>query len=187
MTSGFFTRDQKPWVSLTSEQHRVPDVDGKPDPLRRYRWFYEFEPRPEFDNHNPLLLAFRGNLRHINDEDFAPEDRNLRGVAARWLAYLDNGDQEITDDEATIAHARRIIARVHAHAVANPARSKLIFDSHGDDPDYARFDGQQVTLIDVFRDDDGVMYMVEFPDRSRNTVFPDEVTTLDGRPFKDAQ
>lgn len=184
MTSGFYTRDQKPWVSLTNERHRVSDVNGRPNPSERYRWFYGFQPRPEFDNHNPLVLAFRRNLADINDLDFAPEDRNLRGVAARWLWYLDNGEQEITDDEATIAHARRIIGKVHAHAIANPIHRTLIFDSHGNDPDYARYDGAQITLLEVVRDDGDAMYLVEFPDKTQNTVYPDEVTTLDGKPFK---
>lgn len=92
-TSGKISHDPEPWID-TEDGERSPDS-------RQYPWA-DYAPRPEYDNHNPILIAFR--------EEFAAIGMPLA------LKYFDETAGPATDTPEHIAHARRVLEKLAALA-----------------------------------------------------------------------
>jgi hypothetical protein len=70
-------------------------------------------PRPEFDNHNPILAYLRASLGHY--ESFDGEEMNSAQIAADWLDHGSLGDYAPELSSPThINHARRVLTKLAA-------------------------------------------------------------------------
>lgn len=83
---------------------------------------------------NKIIEAFQMSAATINDPgrelDFAPEDRNARGVAERWLWYLDTGNQEVSEDTEEIEQARQYLELV-LETLQEPKPAPIVVDMPG--------------------------------------------------------
>jgi len=111
LTSGK-TQDPRPWRNRY-DKTRWADNWADSDVL-------EFRPRKRYrtDTENPILRAMRGDLETVRLpdrwEDYAPEDRNLGGVAKRWDWYILHWAQDVSHDPEHMQHALDVIGRILA-------------------------------------------------------------------------
>jgi hypothetical protein len=96
-TSGKVSHDPLPWACAHGKRADEPWKLDRED--RRY------DPRPEFDNHNPILVAFR-KYNTANPE---------LDTAEGWLWGIENGHNDPATPEQ-IDHARRVLTKLAAIA-----------------------------------------------------------------------
>lgn len=113
MTSGRVHHDPEPY---TGTLLRWDGNDSGPYRFERppvtEGWEIVHDPRPEFDNHNPILVAFRG---HVSEPGADPD--HIWDSTMEWLAHAHESDPFCVRTgirAAHMKHAERVLSKLDA-------------------------------------------------------------------------
>lgn len=105
-TSGKTHSDTLPWKWIGNTSGAFSgrcSADVPQDAQHAYHG--EYDPRPEYDNHNPILVAMRQEL-----DCYA----SAVDAAADWLHSIERGDHDETISDDKLDHARRVLSKLAA-------------------------------------------------------------------------
>lgn len=98
-TSGkVVTHDPQPWELYLHNLDMTLRYAYQPDDIWESCETLTYAPRPQKDNHNPILVEFR----------------EFHGVAEDWLEYLLSANSEDGWTRSHIDHARRVLTKLAA-------------------------------------------------------------------------
>lgn len=100
-TSGKISHDPRAWIDVNGNRHSSHRAQLRKG--QTLEAFYAkqgtiYAPRPEFDHHNPILAAFRGEVAGLG----MPQS----------LKYFDETAGPSTDTPEEIDHARRVLTKL---------------------------------------------------------------------------
>lgn len=96
LTSGKAHHDPKPWVNYGEDG--IPNAYGRHPRYSDCSALCRYEPRPKFDNHNPILVEFRKGVT-------VDPERDWTEIFLSTLPEWDSGE---------VGHARRVLSKLAA-------------------------------------------------------------------------